>query len=110
MIYFIHASGTEFLKIGVTGDSVRNRLSSLQTGCPHELCVVATMRICDDAERIIFDFFSGNRVRGEWFRLDPDMEACIASAADIRSILSVPPGSQELVMRLKMYESILEAA
>src|SRR3990172_105680 len=73
MIYAIHAVGTEYVKIGVTaGTKKAGRLSSLQTGCPFELVIVAQADWPHHQERIIHRYLKrhGLHVRGEWFMFE----------------------------------------
>ena len=72
-IYFIRALGSDFVKIGYASQSVRDRLSSLQCGCPLELRIMAEVRAARMLEGIIHSVFHSNHVRGEWFEMDDNL-------------------------------------
>lgn len=76
-IYFIEAVGTGCVKIGRGA----NRLSSLQTGCPFELKVLATTFGPIRLESELHRRFAEHRVRGEWFVLSPAIQAYIRDMA-----------------------------
>jgi hypothetical protein len=72
VIYAIRAVGTEFIKFGYTKDkSPKQRVASLQVGCPFRLEVEAFMPGSEQEERAIHGFLSDASVRGEWFRTTP---------------------------------------
>lgn len=73
-VYFIGNKEEGYVKIGMTGpdNGADSRISSLQTGCPFELELIAHIR-CDgiDARIVERDFhclFSHCKTKGEWFR------------------------------------------
>ena len=71
-IYFIQAGDNGPIKIGVT-NNVRKRLSILQTFSPQKLKLLAIIEGSYDKERLIHQIFSKLRVRGEWFKPEPDL-------------------------------------
>lgn len=72
-IYFVRAVGTELVKIGFTSSiDPRARISSLQTGCPHELVLEAHVAGAQDIERALHAALASRRQRGEWFVLSAD--------------------------------------
>lgn len=74
-LYFIEAIGTDFVKVGIcTGDPYA-RLSSLQTGCPFELRVLAHRPGTHREEAAVHALLESSRVRGEWFRRTPALDA-----------------------------------
>lgn len=80
-VYFIQDG--EFVKIGATSNGARpdKRLDALQTGNPRELtlrCVIA-----GDLERAFHNHFRLLRVRGEWFRIDDELEAFMAAVESV---------------------------
>ncbi len=80
MIYAIHAIGTEYVKFGVTGkDDVMLRLGALQTGCPHELVLLACAQWIDSDERRIHRHLKQTRIRGEWYLLNDKAKHVIES-------------------------------
>lgn len=70
MIYLIHADGTDYFKIGRSIGDGTNRLATLQTGCPHDLRLMAVADWPDSVEFRIHAFLTrrGKHVRGEWFK------------------------------------------
>lgn len=63
-VYFLHAVGTNFIKIGNALD-VGFRLQYLQTGCPHKLELIATCT--KHNEGYYHKKYHANRTQGEWF-------------------------------------------
>lgn len=77
-VYFIRSGGPDgFIKIGVTSGRVEARLSSLQTGNPHKLTVLATIDGGPEVELKLHRRFAAFRVDGEWFRAAPELLAFI---------------------------------
>jgi hypothetical protein len=77
-LYLIRRIGTKYYKIGITND-LNKRLSTLQTGCPHELRMIFYAEADMDDYlgkeiKYIEDFlhknFNEQRHRGEWFKFD----------------------------------------
>lgn len=81
-IYLVEGSG--FFKIGVT-QSVRARLSSLQTGSPVALRMVRHVFVqdCVEAERLAHGLLARFRMHGEWFRCTEEKAiAALETAAE----------------------------
>ena len=77
-VYFVRCG--EYLKVGFTSDNLRNRLSSMQTGSPHRLALVASIRGGRGVEKKIHTSLAMYPRRGEWFALPPeDAERIVAS-------------------------------
>lgn len=79
VVYFVQDG--DFVKIGAStaGRSLMLRVAGLQVGNPRELvlrCVIA-----GDLEREFHEHFAKQRVRGEWFRIDDEIEAFMVEAA-----------------------------
>ncbi len=70
MIYFILA-GTA-VKIGRTAN-VPARVAGMQTGCPHDLRILAILEGEKKEERELHRRFASKRLRGEWFKYDRDI-------------------------------------
>lgn len=73
-VYFISSDDGRFVKIGMTtGESPDSRVSSLQTGCPTELRLEASIKCIGVDPRIVerdaHRAFSAYKVRGEWFEV-----------------------------------------
>jgi hypothetical protein len=69
MLYCIEAVGSDYVKLGYTIDAARmgERLSSLQTGCPLELRLLALKAGSRKSEQKLHRACARFRVRGEWF-------------------------------------------
>lgn len=75
-IYFIGCDG--HVKIGITAGKVEKRLKTMSTGHYSELTILATIHGVDGALEIeLHQRFAQHRVRGEWFKLCPEIEAFI---------------------------------
>lgn len=74
VIYFIQAK--QFVKIGYS-KSPRYRLQKLQTGNPVKLKLLATMPGNKQTEDGLHEAFKKQQYRGEWFRYDGLLKACI---------------------------------
>lgn len=72
LIYFIGASeqaeAPRWIKVGFTAGDPRARLRAMQTGCPLELVLIASIPGPMKAETEMHEVFADERVRGEWFR------------------------------------------
>lgn len=77
--YFIGSMDAGYVKIGFSNNPGK-RLSSIQTGAPFPVYVLATMPGNRDTETILHDRFSYllTRDNGEWFRIDDDMRLAIS--------------------------------
>ena len=71
-VYIIQAEGTDRFKIGITKNSVSNRIKSLQTANPHKLVEVFSFesKYATQVERAVHRFHYSNKLEGEWFELD----------------------------------------
>lgn len=82
-VYFIEAQGRGLVKIGSADDAMR-RLATLQTGSPDKLILRGVFYV-DDAEqfeRSHHQSFADQWVRGEWFRMDDKIRACMANLTE----------------------------
>lgn len=80
MIYAVHAEGTEFIKFGYTADiSMRRRISTMQTGCPFTLVLLAFCRGDEKTESWLHWRLVGAKAfqRGEWFKDCPEARTII---------------------------------
>jgi hypothetical protein len=70
VVYVVASDG--YWKIGVTYGNVQDRIRSMQTGNPHEISLVWSIRHLqpEQAEARLHAAFDHKRVRGEWFTLD----------------------------------------
>lgn len=79
-VYFLKAETGEY-KIGFTRKLMRDRLASLQTGCPCALYVLATVEGTHRLEAQLHDHFKGSLIRGEWYRESPALLDLIERAS-----------------------------
>ena len=77
-IYFIRSEKTHEIKIGFTSGQVQKRISSLQTGHPYKLKLLATLPGNRDYEKSLHERFAAFRLEGEWFQPHPDLIAFIS--------------------------------
>ncbi|MDP2645904.1 MAG: GIY-YIG nuclease family protein [Patescibacteria group bacterium] len=84
MIYFVKAGG-DFVKIGHTTNNIKERLASIQTGCPLKLVILKTIEGNVKKEREIHKQFYKYRIRGEWFDLTPEIKKFIRSSKRFRN-------------------------
>lgn len=70
-LYVIRATNGLY-KIGRTRNDPRQRLATIKTGSPLRVSLVRAVEVedCVGAERALHAELVGQRVRGEWFRLD----------------------------------------
>ena len=68
MIYFIQQGATGPIKIGYTKKTIQYRMSTLQTGCPEKLQLLATAEGGRLEETAIHGLFAKHRMEGEWFK------------------------------------------
>lgn len=85
VVYFI-TDGLGHVKIGYA-DNVEARLSGLQTANPHDLTVLATQPGSGAVERDLHARFKAHHVRGEWFRLAPEI---------VEYISEIPPPAKQV--------------
>lgn len=69
-LYLLKSNG--LYKIGVTCQSIKKRISDLQTGNPYVIDLVFLKKCSNYFEMEVFfhDKFAGRRLVGEWFALD----------------------------------------
>lgn len=72
-VYFAWAMGTRYLKVGFTRSRPEIRVMELQTGCPHELILVAAIPGTRDDEKAVHQRFETQRTIGEWFYVSDEM-------------------------------------
>jgi hypothetical protein len=76
-VYFIQSGKVGPIKIGRTEGNVGSRLANLQTGSPEPLTLLAVVPGGPAVERSIHERFAKLRLRGEWFRREPDLSLFI---------------------------------
>lgn len=77
----------EYVKIGLSANA-NLRLSSLQTGCPYELTLLAKWRCKHPGhqEERLHAFFSRFHHRGEWFKVPQDILSVVSKLPDITEL------------------------
>ena len=75
MVYLVRAEETNLYKIGYTNGKVKDRVKSMQTGCPHKLSVIIKVHGDIDKERFLHETFSEHRKQGEWFEFNENFVA-----------------------------------
>lgn len=78
-VYAIHCEKANAVKIGVTRQSPKARMSELQTGNPFTLTLIA-YHACEfvfDLERNIHQYLSKFYMEREWFEYTPEVSAFI---------------------------------
>lgn len=103
MIYFAQADGTDLVKIGFTAGDAIERVSDLQTGCPHKLSVLAAVEGGERDEARWHKEFAAERVQGEWFRLTPRLmvRIVLAAAGDRAELLRRIGAVEEALLRVE---------
>lgn len=81
MIYYIIDLDGMLVKIGFTTD-LRSRMHVIQSSTPNRLVLIATHWGELEDERSIHEQWQHLRVRGEWFRLTPELLAFIEENHD----------------------------
>lgn len=73
MVYFVQAKTEDApIKIGITWD-LAHRIGNLRTASPYEIELLGTVLGGKDRERAIHARFAHLRIRGEWFRSEPEL-------------------------------------
>jgi len=79
VIYFIGTEDGHSIKIGYADDP-RARLDTLQTGCPQRLALLAYMDGGPHEERALHKRLAAHRIRGEWFKPNPELDEIMKAA------------------------------
>jgi hypothetical protein len=77
-VYFITAREVGMVKIGCAYEPHR-RMTFMQTACPVGLALEAILPGAYAEEKRHHEMFAEHRVRGEWFKITPEIEALIAA-------------------------------
>jgi hypothetical protein len=104
-VYFITARDVGMVKIGCAYDPL-SRLRDIQVCCPVELKIEAVMKGFYQEEREFHARFAEHRVRGEWFRITPDIESIMAELDHASRPYTGPsPSPRKKLERLKKEEA-----
>lgn len=81
-VYFVHAKALGLVKIGIANSAVK-RLRALATQSPAQLELLGVIQTDRRGvlEQMLHGRFQHLRSHGEWFRLEPDLEAYISESA-----------------------------
>lgn len=112
MIYFIECPETNSVKIGIACDP-EHRLASLQVGCPSHLALIAAAWGGIAEERKLHRVFSEYRIRGEWFRLEGELETFVLNLMAVtereKTIISLAPTADQLRAQRKQLLDDIQA-
>jgi hypothetical protein len=72
-VYVVSAKGTGSVKIGFSADAPEKRMRNLQTANSHELVLLCFIQGTRRDEERLHDQFAHLRIRGEWFRDEPEL-------------------------------------
>lgn len=84
-VYFVTCREANAVKIGHSGDPFA-RAIEIQCGCPFDVKLEATIPGGLKEEKRLHKLFGMDRLRGEWFRLNPVIEAIIAGDISIDDV------------------------
>ena len=82
LIYILDYRKNSPLKIGKTTRPIKQRLKELQTGCPHDLRIIATFRANQYFECQLHKTFEYCKYKSggqEWYKRDPTLLSFIES-------------------------------
>lgn len=96
VIYFIHATDTDRVKIGYTGGDPLKRMADLQTGSSHKLTLLSTVEGTQADESRIHREHAADRLAGEWFRLSVSLMVRIAGNELDKKQASINAGIQAI--------------
>lgn len=73
LIYLIRQDQSDFYKIGITSN-IKQRIKSIQTGCPNRVEVLATFesKYARNIEGFLHRVWHHLNTNGEWFQLGKD--------------------------------------
>lgn len=77
-VYFVRRGHDGPIKVG-SASHVPSRIKGLQCACPEGLVLLATVPASALTERQAHKQFAAHRIRGEWFRPDPEILTYIES-------------------------------
>jgi hypothetical protein len=108
-VYFVSARELDLIKIGYAFNPV-SRFRSLRTMCPVDLTLEGAIPGDFAKERELHRKFAEARVRGEWFRLCPNLQAEIDASsrpekytwASVRKWLKELASADEIIERKKV--------
>lgn len=80
-IYFVSAPNQGLIKIGKATD-VNARLSSLRSGSPAELNLLAQVRFFPELEKFLHKQLKEHKSHGEWFKATDEVLAVVEAAID----------------------------
>lgn len=65
------------VKIGYTDKNIPHRLAAVQCHCPFEVDMLCKLEGMRDTEKYIQNQFKHLHIRGEWYRIEPDLQSFI---------------------------------
>lgn len=106
MIYFIAQSNMDLVKIGHTAGQGSKRLSSLQTGNPDPLILLAAIPGGKHKERDLHSRFCEYKHRGEWYFLAGKLKAYVESEAKDMPEYDILKDSAFLAIHRKVTDAV----
>ena len=84
-VYIIQSGSTNYYKMGLTKDTINQRIKQLQTGNPYQLRPTHSHNVVDMriAETILHQRYFQQRGRLEWFFFDPKHSKYPMSVYDV---------------------------
>lgn len=76
-LYIIQAGKDGPIKIGITRNGVKNRIKSLQEGCPEKLRLLHVFKNGEFEEKKLHNLFKHLRIHGEWFKYAGELKEFI---------------------------------
>lgn len=117
LVYFLHAEGTDLVKIGWTRD-FPYRLAELQTACPHQLFLLGVHEGPRQLEAYYHKDLAAYRQKGEWFFLTKEVRRWLSRSLGAKNralrfaylyrLAKSPERIAEIEDQLQMEDSINE--
>lgn len=77
MVYFIGNKQEQKVKIGSSGQPIKQRFITIQSNCPFDVEILLFVEGMRTIEKYLHNMFKSDNIRGEWFRLSPEIQAFI---------------------------------
>lgn len=91
-VYILKIEGQDFYKIGITAGKISDRIATLQTGNPKQICHIYHGQVKDELalENYLHQLFKYAQLKGEWFELtyrDVEIIISIIQAEQLKYIV-----------------------
>jgi len=84
LIYFIQNINTGSVKIGYSR-RIKERLSVLSVGSDSKLDIIKVLKVNNQVESVIFNKFSKDRIKGEWFAYSNNIKRFINDVPNVNT-------------------------